>query len=172
MRRLEWLVALLAAMAAGSAFAADANLNFAGTIRQPSCDVDSSSVNKIVPLGSAPLVDFSAVGSTGNATAFNLNLVNCAVGTSVTMSMTGTIDTVSSVLKNTGTATQVGVQILKASSVGATTGAPVVINSAVSLGTVDGTGAMTIPMVAQFYRLGTLTAGSVTATATVNFTYN
>jgi major type 1 subunit fimbrin (pilin) len=88
------------------------------------------------------------------------------------MSVAGTIDTVASVLQNTGTATQVGVQILKAASVGATTGTPVTLNSTSSLGTVDNTNTMTVPFVAQFYRLGTLTAGSVTTTATVNFTYN
>jgi major type 1 subunit fimbrin (pilin) len=31
---------------------------------------------------------------------------------------------------------------------------------------------MTIPMAAQFYRIGTMTAGTVTSTATVDFTYN
>ncbi|MBW8836678.1 MAG: type 1 fimbrial protein, partial [Burkholderia sp.] len=46
------------------------------------------------------------------------------------------------------------------------------LNSTSSLGTVDNTNTMTVPFVAQFYRLGTLTAGSVTTTATVNFTYN
>ncbi|WP_213296947.1 fimbrial protein [Paraburkholderia sacchari] len=166
------LLAILLALAAAPAIAADANLNFTGTILQPSCDIDSSTANQTVPLGSAPIMNFAAVGSTSNPAAFSLKLVNCAAGTSVTMTVAGTMDTVPSVLKNTGTATQVGVQILKAGTVGATTGTPVTLNSAVNLGAVDSTNTMTVPFVAQFYRLGALTAGTVSATATVNFTYN
>jgi major type 1 subunit fimbrin (pilin) len=166
------VIAAMGAGSAGSALAADANLKFTGLITQPSCTVDSSTANQTISLGSAPIMNFPAIGSTGNPTAFTLNLVNCSPGTAVTMSVAGTIDTVASVLQNTGTATQVGVQILKAASVGATTGTPVTLNSTSSLGTVDNTNTMTVPFVAQFYRLGTLTAGSVTTTATVNFTYN
>ncbi len=165
-------LATFAAMDARPVFAADANLNFSGSFWQPSCDVDSSTASQTINLGSAPIVNFASVGSTSNPTPFNLSLSNCLAGTNVTMSVSGTMDTVASVLKNTGTATQVGVQILQASSVGATTGTPVTLNSAVSLGTVGSTNAMTIPFVAQFYRLGALTAGTVAATATINFTYN
>ncbi|TDG20838.1 type 1 fimbrial protein [Paraburkholderia silviterrae] len=172
MRSLQLLLGILVAILMGPVFAADANLNFTGTILQPSCDIDSSTANQTVPLGRAPIMDFAAVGSTSNPTAFNLKLVNCAPGTSVTMSVTGTMDTVPSVLKNTGSAAQVGVQILQAGSVGATTGTPVKLNSAISLGAVGSANAMTVPFVAQFYRLGTLKAGTVSATATVNFTYN
>ncbi|MEM5345167.1 fimbrial protein [Paraburkholderia azotifigens] len=166
------LLAASAVMAAAPAFAADANLNFTGTIMQPSCTVDSASANQVVNLGSAPIMSFASVGSTANATPFNVSLISCSPGTVVTMTVAGTMDTVASVLKNTGTATQVGVQLLKAVSIGATTGTPVTLNSAIAMGTVDSTYTMTIPFVAQFYELGTLTAGSVAATATVNFTYN
>jgi major type 1 subunit fimbrin (pilin) len=159
-------------MLAGSAFAADATLNFSGTILQPSCTVDSSTANQTVTLDSTPIANFGSVGSTAAAKGVNLNLINCSAGTIVTMTVAGTMDTVASVLKNTGTATQVGVQILRASSVGSTTGTPIALNSAISLGTVGSSGAMTVPFVLQYYRLGALTAGTVAATATVNFTYN
>lgn len=134
--------------------------------------MDSSTSNQTIDLQSANAGDFAAVGATKNATAFSLKLTNCSPSAKVSMTVTGTSDTVASVLKNTGTATQVGVQLLLASSVGATTGTPLTLNSALSLGTVDATNAMTIPMVAQFYRIGTLTAGTVTSAATVDFTYN
>lgn len=172
MRRLQLICAMLAAMAATPAFAADANLNFTGTILQPSCDVSSSSLDQTVNLGTALIANFGSVGSTANPTAFNLSLLNCAAGTIVSMTVAGTMDTVASVLQNTGTATKVGVQILQAGSVGATSGTPVTLNNAVNLGVVGGTNAMTVPLVAQFYRLGTLTAGTVTTLMTVNFTYN
>ncbi|BAO89137.1 fimbrial protein [Caballeronia cordobensis] len=155
-----------------SAYAADATLTFTGTITLPTCTVDPNSVTKSIDLKTARTTDFTAVGSTLNATAFNLDLINCASNTNVGMTVSGTSDTVTSVLKNTGSAAQVGVQVLHAAKAGDTTGTPIALGSALSLGVVDASGSMTIPMVAQFYRLGTMTAGSVSASATVNFTYN
>ncbi len=172
MRKFLLVSLILASTASGSAFAVDATLNFTGTILPPSCTVDSSTANQTINLGTAPIVNFAAVGSTGNPQGFSLNLINCDAGANVTMTVSGTMDTVPSVLQNTGTATQIGVQLLRASSVGATVGTPLTLNSAIALGTVGSTNAMTVPMVAQFYRLGTMTAGTVAATATVNFTYN
>jgi major type 1 subunit fimbrin (pilin) len=172
MRGFRLLLVLLASIFAGPAFAVDATLNFSGTILPPTCDIDSSTANQTINLGSAPVRDFAAVGTTANPVAFYLKLINCSVGAKVTMTVSGTMDTVPSVLKNTGTAAQVGVQLLRAANVGATTGTPVTLNSATGQGTVDATATMTIPLVAQFYRLGTLTGGTVATTATVNFTYN
>lgn len=181
MRRLLLsVIVFFTTMMAGSAFAAytntaypDATLSFTGTFLANTCDVDAGSQNLLVDLESAPVVNFPAVGSTQNATAFNVNLVDCVPGTKVTMTVAGTMDTVSSVLQSTGTATNVGIQLLQAASVGATTGTPLVLNSAINMGAVGSSSTtMTIPLVAQFYRLGTMTAGTVVATATVNFTYN
>jgi major type 1 subunit fimbrin (pilin) len=164
--------ACLVSATAGSAFAADATLNFNGNILAAACTVDSSSANQTITLDPALVSDFPAVGATKNPAAFNLNLTNCTNGAHVMMTVTGTTDTVTSVLKNTGSATQVGVQLLSASSAGSTTGTAITINNARDMGVVDATNAMTIPMVAQYYRIGTMTAGTVAATATVNFTYN
>jgi major type 1 subunit fimbrin (pilin) len=179
MRILQRIFAVLISMASSSVFAqssptfgADARINFTGTILPPSCDIDSTTANQTVKLGSAPVANFAAVGSTSNATAFNLKLLNCSTGATVTMNVAGTTDTAPSVLKNTGTAKQIGVQLLQASNVGATTGTPLTLNTAINKGTIGPTNTMTIPLVAQFYRLGTLTAGSVAATATFTFTYN
>ncbi|WP_244817047.1 fimbrial protein [Caballeronia sp. Lep1P3] len=172
MNRLKLGVAVLGLMSAGSTFAADATLTFTGTIILPTCTVDPNSVTQSILLGTARTTDFTAVGDTKNATAFDLKLNNCAANTNVSMTVNGTSDTVQSVLKNTGTAAQVGVQLLKAANTGGTTGSPVALNTAMTLGAVDATNAMTIPLVAQFYRLGTMTSGTVSATATVNFAYN
>lgn len=150
----------------------DASLSLSGTILLPSCSIDSSTASQTVPLGSAPIMSFPSPGSTSNPTSFYLSLINCAVGTNVTMTVAGTTDTVASVLKNSGSATGVGVQLLKAPSKGATTGTPVALNGSVNLGQVDSSQSMTVPFVAQFYALGPMTAGTVSATATVNFTYN
>ncbi|WP_027816613.1 fimbrial protein [Paraburkholderia bannensis] len=172
MHKLTTAVAILASVATTGAFAADATLTFSGTILPASCTIDSTTANQTINLGSASVADFPAVGATKNPQAFNMQLTDCTTSAKVSMNVAGTMDTVASVLKNTGTATQIGVQLLQASAVGATTGTPITLNSAINLGTVDATNSMTIPMVAQLYRIGAMTAGSITTTATVNFTYN
>jgi major type 1 subunit fimbrin (pilin) len=173
MKKLNLLIAgCLASMTSVGAFAADATLNFNGNILAASCTVDTDSVTQTITLDSALVSDFPAVNSIKYPAAFKLNLKDCTNGAHVTMTVTGTSDTVASVLKNTGTATQVGVQLLLASAVGSTTGTAIALNAAQDMGTVDATSAMTIPMVAQYYRLGAMTAGTVSSTATVNFTYN
>jgi major type 1 subunit fimbrin (pilin) len=169
--------AVLALVGSEQAFALnttnpDATISFTGTFVQPTCTVDSSTANQTITLATAAITSFTAVGSTTNPIAFNMILDNCVPTTQVTMTVSGTIDTVASVLKNTGTAAQVGVQILQAGSVGATSGTPITLNSAINLGVVNSTNSMTIPFVAQYYQLGTVTAGTVAAIATVNFTYN
>ncbi|MDR5774061.1 fimbrial protein [Caballeronia sp. LP006] len=172
MNKLKLILVVSALAAAKSVFAVDATLNFTGTIILPTCTVDSSSANQTISLDTAKTTDFAAVGSTQNPRPFNVKLAACATNTNVTMTVNGTNDTLTSVLKNTGSAAQVGVQLLKASNVGDTTGSPITLGSAESLGAVDQTNEMTIPMVAQFYRLGAMTGGTVTAVATVNFAYN
>jgi major type 1 subunit fimbrin (pilin) len=167
-----YVFALLALVGAGRVYAYDGTITFSGTFLQPSCTIDSSVANQTINLGSAAATDFAAVGSTMYPQAFNMVLTSCAPGTTVSMTVSGTMDTVSSVLKNTGTASAIGVQLLQASSVNATTGTPLTLNTAINLGTVNSTNTMTIPMVASFYRLGTISPGTVAATATVNFTYN
>ncbi|SAK74191.1 fimbrial protein [Caballeronia ptereochthonis] len=170
MKKIRFLLTAIALVGPASAFAADATLNFSGTIILPTCTVNSDSVKQDIDLKSIKITDFTA--TTANPTSFKIDLENCVAGTNVSMTVNGTTDTVASVLKNTGDAAKVGVQLLKAASVGDTTGTPITLGSALALGVVDATNKMTIPMVAQFYKLGTMTAGAVAATATVNFTYN
>ncbi|WP_044042554.1 fimbrial protein [Caballeronia insecticola] len=170
MKKTKFMLAAVALSGSASVLAADATLNFSGTIILPTCSVNPQEVKQDIDLKSIKVTDFT--GTTANATPFQIDLENCVTGTNVSMTVSGTTDTVASVLKNTGSATQVGVQLLKAASVGDTTGTAVTLGGALSLGAVDTTNKMTIPMVAQFYKLGTLTAGTVAAAATVNFSYN
>src|SRR3954466_4580695 len=109
MIRIKAGVAILGLAGTASAFAADATLTFTGTIIMPTCTVDSTSVSQTIALDTAKTTDFPSVGSTSNAKPFNLKLVSCAANTKVSMTVSGTTDTVQSVLKNTGTAAQVGV---------------------------------------------------------------
>ncbi|MDR5838486.1 fimbrial protein [Caballeronia sp. LZ034LL] len=170
MHKTRSIIAGAMMLCSASTWAADATLNFTGKIILPTCTVNAAYVNQTIDLGTVKITDFT--GTTQNPTAFQINLESCVAGTNVAMTVNGTSDTVTSVLKNTGDAGKVGVQLLKASKVGDTTGTAITLGSAMTLGLVDATNKMTIPMVAQFYKLGALTAGTVAATATVNFTYN
>lgn len=172
MFKYKTVLALPLLVSAANALAADAILTFTGTIILPTCTVVTGYDNQTITLDTAKTTDFAAVGSVAKPKPFSIKLSNCTPGTNVTMTVSGTTDTVASVLKNTGGATQVGIQLLKASAVGDITGTAIAINTALGVGQVDGTNAMTIPMVAQYYRLGTMTAGTVSSSATVNFTYN
>jgi major type 1 subunit fimbrin (pilin) len=160
-------------LCSGAAFAIDATINFTGTIILPTCSVNPQSVSQTIDLGTAKTTDFAQIGSTQNPKAFQIDLEGCATGTNVAMTVNGTTDpSANSVLKNTGTAAAVGVQMLLSANTGDTTGTPITIGTSQAMGVIDATGKKTIPMVAQFYRLGTMTAGPVTSQATVNFTYN
>ncbi|GHD69955.1 fimbrial protein [Jeongeupia chitinilytica] len=173
MRHINVVLATMASCITGAVFAADATLNFTGNIIVPTCTVASGSVNQTITIPQAKVADFAAVGSTQQATAFNISLTSCAPSTNVSMTVSGSpAASGTGVLANTGPAAQVGIQLLKASAAGATTGTAVTLGALTALGTVDATNAMTIPMVAQYYRLGAMTAGAVAAVATVNFTYN
>jgi len=172
MKTIKYVAATLALTAAGSAFAADVTLNFNGSLLLPTCSVSAGTANQTIPLGTARSTDFSAVGSTQNPAAFEIDLQNCQSGTNVAMTVSGTqVGANVGVLASTGSAAGVGVQLLTTATVGATTGTPLALNSAISRGVVSGT-SMTIPLAAQFYRTGAMTGGTVAAVATVNFTYN
>lgn len=172
MKTIKYVAATLALTAAGSAFAADVTLNFNGSLLLPTCSVSAGTANQTIPLGTARSTDFSAVGSTQNPIAFEIDLQSCSTGTNVTMNVSGTqVGTNVGVLTNTGSAAGVGVQLLSTATVGATTGTALVLNSNISRGAISGT-SMTIPLAAQFYRTGTMSGGTVSAVATVNFIYD
>ncbi|MDR5778896.1 fimbrial protein [Caballeronia sp. LZ065] len=149
-----------------------ATFSFYGSILASSCFPNPATLPQVVTLATVPVADFT--GATSGAKAFVIELSGCQPETSLTMSVSGTTDTLPTVLKNlNGSAARVGVQLLLASGPGATTGTPIPINGdAVPLGTSGPTGTMIIPLVAQYYRLGGMSAGTVGVTATVTFTYD
>ncbi|MDR5756520.1 fimbrial protein [Caballeronia sp. LZ035] len=148
-----------------------ATFSFYGSILASSCFPNPATLPQVVTLATVPVADFTGV--TSGAKAFVIELSGCQPQTSLTMSVSGTTDTLPTVLKNLNGSARVGVQLLLASAPGVTTGTPIPINGdAVPLGTSGPTGTMIIPLVAQYYRLGALSAGTVGVTATVTFTYD
>lgn len=138
------------------------------------CTVTSTAIT--VPMGTVNSSNFSGTkyGATMAAKAFSIPLT-CDVGTAVTLQIdsgaAGTVAYKMGVLAldaaTSGTAaTGVGLQILRNAS-------PLVLGSAISIGTPTATGAYNIPLTARYFRsAATVTAGQANASATFTLTYN
>lgn len=145
-------------------------INISGmTVTVLSCSLTTPTVT--VPLGNIYATSFTGVGSFTGAQSFNLGL-NCASGSKINVSMTGTQDTNTvntSVLALTGAGTAgvakgVGAQILYNNS-------PLTIGSQLLLKTSEG-GVETFPFTARYYQtLSNILPGTANATATLNITY-
>lgn len=110
-------VALLATTAfASSAFAADGQVNFTGSITDTACTVDSSAKNLDVPLGNVASTAFAAAGDVASSNHFTLVLKDCpAAVTSAAVRFDGNQvpgdNTVLALTDGANIATGVGVQI-------------------------------------------------------------
>ncbi len=138
------------------------------------CTLTNTAIS--VPMGTVNSSNFSGTsyGSTMSAKAFSIPLT-CDSGTAVTMQIdagaSGTVAYKMGVLQldsaTSGTAaTGVGLQILR-------NGSPLVLGTAISIGTPSATGAFDIPLSARYFRsAATVTAGQANASATFTMTYN
>jgi major type 1 subunit fimbrin (pilin) len=110
-------VAVLATSAfASTAFAADGQVNFVGSITDAACTVDTDSLNQSVTLGKVAKTAFTGAGSTAAAKQFSLKLKDCpATVTGATVRFDGTqVPGNNAVLELTDTAdkaTGVGIQL-------------------------------------------------------------
>uniref|UniRef100_S0DGJ7 Putative fimbrial protein n=1 Tax=termite gut metagenome TaxID=433724 RepID=S0DGJ7_9ZZZZ len=90
-------------------------LNITGNVVASPCQIASDSVTKSVNLGTAiQASNLQTAASSSDWVNFTIDLVSCPAGTtSATMTMHGTADTNSTgdLYKNTGTATNVAVQV-------------------------------------------------------------
>nr|WP_318381158.1 fimbrial protein [uncultured Enterobacter sp.] len=98
----------------------DGSIHFTGEITANACKVDVNSVNKEVLLPNVNASVFTAAGVTAGDTSFTLDLTDCVIGdpapTKVKVRLNGAETAAGSkVLANTGTATNVGVQVADAS---------------------------------------------------------
>ena len=67
----------LLSVSASQALAADATVNFSGTILQEACSVDTSDSTVNVPLGTYGVAQFPTVGTTTLPVPFSINLTGC-----------------------------------------------------------------------------------------------
>ncbi|MGC1548826.1 MAG: fimbrial protein [Rhodanobacter sp.] len=147
------------------------SVNVTGSISEGTCDLSAGDVNRSVKLSSIFKGDLPPSGAAG-AVNFNLTVGNCAAGLSnATFTFSGTPDPNDGLrYMNTGNATGVAIE-LASSSDGQTIGANGTNNSRTVA--ISG-GQAVLGLTASYWRIGTvpIKAGSVSAVATVNTSYN
>lgn len=104
----------------GALHAEPVNINITGNVVASPCVVNNSETNVSVDLGQTiQASDFDKAGAGSTPKAFNLSLASCPLGTSkVIVTFTGTADTAQpTMFKNTGTATELAVELSSAGTV-------------------------------------------------------
>lgn len=135
MKKIVIAVGAVMAMAAGSAYAADAStsvvtvtggtVHFKGSLIDAACSVSTDSADQIVDLGQHPLHDFKAVGDKTELRPFTIKLEDCdtTVASTAAVAFSGAVDAtnadllaVDATAGNGASATGVGIQILDEAS--------------------------------------------------------
>lgn len=146
-------------------------ITFNGQVDDVTCTitVNGADSSPVVLLQTAKTSDLSTAGATAMPTEFNLELTDCGAAKTATALLVGNNVSTSGNLGNTGTATNVSIQILD-------NGTPITFSGSAAIeagkdtALADGAGA--IPLVAQYYAESTgVTAGSVQATMQYAITY-
>lgn len=155
-----------------TAFAADGQINFIGTITDTACTVTNSPSNPLtVTLGTVSKQAFTGAGSTAAPTKFTIELTDCPItATSATVKFDGisanSDNTALKLTQDAGVATGVGIRISDV------TGAIVPLYTASSPYTLT-TGINKLDFVARYLALtDTVTAGPANSTSQFTIIYN
>lgn len=167
--KVKILAGMLAAATSFSIYSADTNINITGRVVAQPCIVNGGNTNLDVDLGDIPANLLQTPASSSTEKPFTLELTNCPAGTSsVVARFSGTSDPVAGInyYKNNGTATNVAVALIQAST-GNLKGSGTTISQNVQ------SGAVTIALKAKAYSsAGNATSGTISATVVATMTYN
>lgn len=167
--KMKVLVGMLATAISASLYAADTNINITGKVVAQPCIVNGGNTNLDVDLGDIPATLLQGPASSSVEKPFSLDLTSCPAGTSsVVARFSGTSDPVAGInyYKNTGTATNVAVALIQAST-GNLKGSGTTITQSVQSGTVS------YALKAKAYSsVGNATSGTISATVVATMTYN
>nr|WP_315413578.1 type 1 fimbrial protein [uncultured Pseudomonas sp.] len=172
------LAALVAATGSQFANAADGTINFTGSLTDTTCTITvGGSVSPsvaAVKLPSSTAAKLAKAGDVDGQTGFNVELSACA-GTATTAAAIfasgGNVDPVSGNLKNTGTASNVMLQLLDSTSgktIKAGDASQMTSTSRVNL---NADGATVLPYAVQYFATGAATAGTVISAVTYSVDY-
>lgn len=166
---------IVAALFSVSSFAGDpVTINVTGNIIASPCAFDSTNSNLNIDLGEKGAAELSTAGSSMAEKSFNLAFKDCPVGvTKVKATFTGTDDdssTIGTAFKNTGTATNMVVQIKPASGAWSADS----LKSGSTLSTNVDTTAKTavFALTTRAYTpTGSVNPGTINTSVVANFTY-
>ncbi|HEY4437446.1 MAG TPA: fimbrial protein [Lelliottia sp.] len=167
--KVKILAGMLTATLSFTLYAADTNINITGKVVAMPCIVIGGNTNLDVDLGDIPANLLQSPSSSSAEKPFTLDLTNCPAGTtSVVTRFTGTSDPVAGInyYKNNGTATNVAVALIQASTSNLKgTGTTITQNVQ--------SGSVTFALKAKAYSsAGNTTPGTINATVVAAMTYN
>ncbi|WP_312760083.1 fimbrial protein [Pantoea brenneri] len=164
---------LLAAAQVNAAQASDGTINFTGQINSQTCTVSVNggpSTNTVaLPAVSSSLL--KTAGQTAGATRFNIDLSDCAVKTGNVFAYfeQGANVNANGRLTNTGSATNVDLQLLDNNSVALNAGSTEQTASPLTAALTDG--AATLTYAAQYFATAAATSGTVASSVTYSINY-
>lgn len=172
------LATLLAATGSQLANAADGTINFSGSVSSTTCTISvdgaASTTPAAIALPSSTAAKLAAAGDVDGLTGFKVELSAC-VGTAKTAAVIfasgGDVDPVSGNLNNTGTATNVQLQLVDSTNgdvIKAGESSQLADTSRINLAT---TGTTVLPYAVQYYATGAATSGTVVSSVTYNVDY-
>lgn len=165
------VLAFVAMSAANIAMADSGTINFTGQVIQDSCTtaLTGGASATAVTLATVNRTALATSGATANETGFSLNVTGCegadARGVHFTLTPASFDATDNSLIANTGTATNVGIEVARG-TVGSSTpyafaGAAASSGNVAITGATAGTGSL--PLTAKYKATGNATAGTVLA---------
>lgn len=170
--KIKHLVLVFAAMGVANVAMADAGtINFTGQVIQDSCltALTGGASATAVTLATVNKTALATAGATANETEFSLNVTGCegadARGVHFTLTPASFDATNTSLIANTGSATNVGIEIARGTAGSSTpyafAGAAASSGNVTITGATAGTG--TLPLTAKYKATGAATAGTVVA---------
>jgi major type 1 subunit fimbrin (pilin) len=181
MKKTIFAIAAIAAIgsaAMGQAHAADGQINFVGKLEAQTCTIDvNGTVTPAVATVTLPTVStgkLANAGETTGQTGFIIGLKNCtgpATSAAAFFESGSTVDLPSGNLKTTGTATNVQLQLVDASTGTAIQAGNVSQHAGTTKIALDATGNANLPYAVQYFATGATGAGTVNSSVTYSINY-
>ncbi|MGY1449368.1 fimbrial protein [Pseudomonas chlororaphis] len=170
------LAMLVAATITSAAMAADGTIKFEGELTAETCRAslsggDNESTVKLPTLATSALANRGAVAG---LTAFSISLKECSDtprAAAAFFQAGGTVDPVSGNLKNSGTATEVQLQLVDATNGQAIKAGSGQQSTSTSRITTAGSTLVELPYAVQYYAKGATGPGTVVSSVTYNIDY-
>ncbi|ELH4233541.1 type 1 fimbrial protein [Vibrio fluvialis] len=175
--KLGLLAIVVGVFSCGASAASTGTISFVGEVTDVTCDlsVGGASSDATVTLPAVSVANLSSIGDVAGRVEFDISLSNCANATAKSayafFESGANVNTSSGRLINTGSATNVDLQLLDA----ANAYSPINIgntaqNTDSAANTIDA-GAATLKYAVEYYATGTSTAGSVASSVTYTISY-